>query len=113
MAPENRWKLSLADLAVLVVGFAFSAASLRQTLAADPPATAIKIRKEWRCAAATSLFLSPLTWAAAGLAMMRTDRRRWMDHSAVVLGLSTFVLAIVEAAFTLSSGMWGVGSVSF
>lgn len=102
MAGENRWNISLADLAVLVIGFAVSAATLRLTLGADLSTARVRFPKGTYYAGAAGLFLCPVGWTAAGLAMRRTARRRWVDHPVIVVGLATFVLTIVEAVLLFS-----------
>ncbi|WP_165063503.1 hypothetical protein [Paludisphaera rhizosphaerae] len=96
MARAKHWNPSLADLAVLIVGFAVSAAVLRFTMASSLSSTGIRLTKSLQNAATASLSLCPLSWTVAVLAMRRTSRRCWPLHPAVVVGLTSFAIAVYE-----------------
>lgn len=89
----SKWKL--ADLVVVVAGFAGSFASLRfYWRHGRPPMEA----RPYDYFAASATFLGPLAWTLMVLAMIRTPRGRWSSHPAVVVGLAVATVLLVQIA---------------
>ncbi|WP_165063499.1 hypothetical protein [Paludisphaera rhizosphaerae] len=105
MDRDNRWNISLADLAVLMVGFALSIAVLRSASDVTPTQGVLYYHYS-NYTAITALSSIPLTLTLAAIAIARTGLREWPFHPAIVLGLVTFALAAVLIVPVSRSNMY-------
>lgn len=102
---------TLADLMIIVAGVSASLGCLTLYLrllgAYSNSVAAFGPDFPWAAAA----FLIPLSWTLALLAMVRTRRRRWTSHPALVVGAS-IPAAMALDSFNVFNLVYGTGPIA-